>query len=50
MFSGIKHNQFITEAKEREPEVLFVGDSLIQQLALTEVSLWPGKLNSLESL
>ncbi|ELU09241.1 hypothetical protein CAPTEDRAFT_156453 [Capitella teleta] len=32
------HQRFIAEAKEREPEVLFIGDSLMQNLALTE--LW----------
>lgn len=33
-----QHNRFVFETKEREPEVLFIGDSLIQQLARTE--LW----------
>lgn len=32
------HKRFIAEAKEREPEVLFIGDSLFQQLGLIE--LW----------
>lgn len=33
-----QHKRFIAEAKEREPEVLFVGDSLMRNLALTDVS------------
>lgn len=31
------HNRFIAEAKEKEPEVLIVGDSIIQLLAQDEI-------------
>ncbi|KAI0214594.1 Platelet-activating factor acetylhydrolase IB subunit gamma [Lamellibrachia satsuma] len=31
------HNRFLARTKEREPEVLFVGDSIILQLSLTNV-------------
>lgn len=31
------HNRFISEAKEKEPEVLIVGDSIIQLLAQDEI-------------
>ncbi|ESO94615.1 hypothetical protein LOTGIDRAFT_145016 [Lottia gigantea] len=30
------HNLFLNEAKEREPEVIFIGDSLISNLAQTQ--------------
>lgn len=31
------HKRFILEAKEKEPEVLFIGDSLVERLANTEI-------------
>ena len=36
-----QHQAFLLEAKEREPEVLFLGDSIFAQLQQTEV--WPVK-------
>lgn len=32
-----QHNAFLLEGKEREPEVLFLGDSLFAQLGQTEI-------------
>ncbi len=32
-----QHQRFVLETKEREPEVLFVGDSLIAHLLYTEM-------------
>nr|CAG4646316.1 EOG090X07K0 [Macrothrix elegans] len=32
-----QHQRFVTETKEREPEVLFVGDSLISHLIYTDM-------------
>ncbi|XP_062594996.1 platelet-activating factor acetylhydrolase IB subunit alpha2-like [Saccostrea cucullata] len=43
-----QHNRFITEGREREPEVLFVGDSLIQRLAQTNV--WESMFEPLHCL
>ena len=37
LFLFCKHEHFVTLCKEREPEVLFVGDSIIQALGQTEV-------------
>jgi platelet-activating factor acetylhydrolase IB subunit beta/gamma len=34
----LQHQRFVMETKEREPEVLFVGDSLIAHLLYTD--LW----------
>lgn len=34
----VQHNAFIVESKEREPEVLFLGDSLLADLQQTEVA------------
>ncbi|XP_069675076.1 platelet-activating factor acetylhydrolase IB subunit beta homolog [Periplaneta americana] len=31
------HKRFLTETKEKEPDVLFIGDSLIQRLVHTEM-------------
>ncbi|KAH3692494.1 platelet-activating factor acetylhydrolase IB subunit alpha2-like [Dreissena polymorpha] len=31
-----QHNRFLLEAKEREPEVIFIGDSILQQLPRTQ--------------
>ncbi|KAG1698144.1 Platelet-activating factor acetylhydrolase IB subunit gamma [Nymphon striatum] len=31
------HNQFLSEAKEKEPEVLFIGDSIIERLIMTDI-------------
>ncbi|XP_066991158.1 platelet-activating factor acetylhydrolase IB subunit alpha1 [Anabrus simplex] len=31
------HKRFLLEAKEKEPEVVFIGDSIIQQLANSEI-------------
>jgi len=42
------HLRYVAEAKASEAEVLFVGDSIIQQLQLT--SLWSEKINSLHCL
>lgn len=33
-----QHKRFVDETKEKEPEIVFIGDSLIQQIANTE--LW----------
>jgi len=33
----MQHKRFIAEAQEKEPEVLIVGDSIIQLLAQDEV-------------
>ena len=35
----LQHRRFIAEAKEKEPEVLIIGDSLIQLMAQDEVGL-----------
>nr|XP_022327481.1 platelet-activating factor acetylhydrolase IB subunit beta-like [Crassostrea virginica] len=43
-----QHKRFITEGKEREPEVLFIGDSLIQRLAQTTV--WESMFEPLHCL
>ena len=37
----LQHNRFLARTKEREPDVLFVGDSIILQLSLTTVSFCP---------
>lgn len=37
-FFFVQHLRFCQETKEREPEVLFVGDSLISHLLYT--SIW----------
>lgn len=39
IFSSIffQHQRFVLETKEREPEILFVGDSLIAHLAYTHM-------------
>lgn len=42
------HERFINEAAEKEPEVLFLGDSLFQQLGQTEV--WSKMFEPLHSL
>ena len=34
---SLQHNRFVLETKEKEPEIVFIGDSLIQQIANTEV-------------
>lgn len=43
-----QHNRFVFETKEKEPEVVFIGDSLIQQMALTE--LWKKMFEPLHCL
>lgn len=43
-----QHNRFIAEGKEREPEVLFIGDSLIQRISQT--SLWESMFEPLHCL
>ncbi|XP_066575420.1 platelet-activating factor acetylhydrolase IB subunit gamma isoform X2 [Amia ocellicauda] len=40
------HNRFVSDSKDKEPEVLFVGDSLIQLMHQFEVVvLWVGTNN-----
>ncbi|XP_063440575.1 platelet-activating factor acetylhydrolase IB subunit alpha2-like isoform X3 [Mytilus galloprovincialis] len=43
-----QHKRFMYEAKEREPEVVFIGDSLIQQLQFSEI--WVKMFQPLHSL
>lgn len=33
----LQHQRFVLETKEREPEILFVGDSLISHLIYTDM-------------
>lgn len=40
-----QHNRYLQETKTSESEVLFIGDSIIQQLQFT--SLWTEKISSL---
>lgn len=42
------HNRYLQEAKTSESEVLFIGDSIIQQLQFS--SLWCEKISSLHCL
>jgi len=42
------HNRYKAEAKSSEPEVVFIGDSIVQQLKFT--SLWNEKINALHCL
>ncbi|CAG9861114.1 unnamed protein product [Phyllotreta striolata] len=42
------HNRYLQEAKNSESEVLFIGDSIIQQLQFS--SLWVEKISSLHCL
>lgn len=37
MFSSVQHNRFVSDSKGKEPDVLFIGDSLIQLLHEFEV-------------
>ncbi|XP_066153732.1 platelet-activating factor acetylhydrolase IB subunit alpha1-like [Euwallacea fornicatus] len=42
------HNRYVQQAKTSEPEVVLIGDSIIQQLQFS--SLWTEKLSSLHCL
>ncbi|KAF2880077.1 hypothetical protein ILUMI_26089 [Ignelater luminosus] len=42
---GCMHRRYVAEAKVSEAEVLFIGDSIIQQLQFS--TLWTEKINSL---
>lgn len=42
------HKRYVNEARTSEPEVVFVGDSIIQQLQFT--TLWNERINSLHCL
>jgi len=35
---ALQHNRFMAEAREKEPEVVLIGDTHIQRLAQHEVS------------
>ena len=37
VFFSLQHQRFVLETKEREPEILFVGDSLISHLIYTDM-------------
>ena len=37
MFLFVQHKRFIAEAREKEPEVLIIGDSIVQLLSQDEV-------------
>lgn len=37
VFYSLQHQRFVLETKEREPEILFVGDSLISHLIYTDM-------------
>jgi len=43
-----QHNRFVLEAKEREPEVLFIGDSLVRDMGVIE--LWKSMFEQLHCL
>ncbi|CAC5400669.1 PAFAH1B2_3 [Mytilus coruscus] len=43
-----QHKRFMLEAKEREPEVVFIGDSLIQHMQFSEI--WVKMFQPLHSL
>ena len=34
-----QHKRFVQETKEKEPEVLFIGDLLVQELTVSKVRL-----------
>jgi hypothetical protein len=36
MFVLIQHKRFLQECKEKDPDVLFIGDSIIESLQFTE--------------
>ncbi|XP_018572843.1 platelet-activating factor acetylhydrolase IB subunit beta [Anoplophora glabripennis] len=42
------HNRYVQQAKSSEPEVLFIGDSIIQQLQFS--TLWTEKISSLHCI
>ncbi|XP_060533937.1 platelet-activating factor acetylhydrolase IB subunit beta homolog [Cylas formicarius] len=42
------HNRFVHQAKTSEPEVVFMGDSIIQQLQFS--SLWTEKISALRCI
>lgn len=48
MFLLFQHYRFVQEAKTSESEVLFLGDSIIQQLQFT--TLWTDKISSLHCI
>lgn len=44
----LQHNRFIYESKEREPDIVFIGDSLIQHMQFSEI--WLKMFQPLHSL
>ncbi|XP_017786339.1 PREDICTED: platelet-activating factor acetylhydrolase IB subunit beta-like isoform X2 [Nicrophorus vespilloides] len=42
------HKRYVTEARTSEPEVVFIGDSIVQQLQFS--TIWTEKINSLHCL
>jgi len=42
------HNRFVCETKEKEPDVLFIGDSVVQHLGQTEI--WEKSFAPMHSL
>lgn len=43
--SNFQHCRFVQEAKQSEPEVVFIGDSIVQQMQFS--TIWAEKINSL---
>lgn len=36
-YLAFQHNRFVSEARESEPEILWLGDSIIQQLVNSNI-------------
>lgn len=36
-YSSLKHHRFVADSKDKEPEVVFIGDSLVQLMHQCEV-------------
>lgn len=47
-FESFQHNRFLLESKEKEPEVLFIGDSIIQNMVHSD--MWNKNFIPLHSL
>lgn len=37
LYSSLKHHRFVADSKDKEPEVVFIGDSLVQLMHQCEV-------------